>query len=173
MLGKLAVRNVKRSAKDYVIYFITVVLAFSFLFAFNLLGSSSEVLELSDVMNNFAIVMHVVNIFILFVVCFLINYTIKFMFSKRSLEFGTYLLLGIKKKQISNLFTLENVLLGLLTIPLAIFVGYILSLLVSFIITGLFCCCKFCDKFSIFNKSFSLLFNKSPSMNFKSVVISK
>lgn len=138
MLGRLAVRNVKRSAKDYVIYFITVVLAFSFLFAFNLLGSSSEVLELSDVMNNFAIVMHVVNIFILFVVCFLINYTIKFMFSKRSLEFGTYLLLGIKKKQISNLFTLENVLLGLLTLPLAIFIGYILSLLMSFIITGLF-----------------------------------
>ena len=138
MLGRLAVRNVKRSAKDYVIYFITVVLAFSFLFAFNLLGSSSEILELSDVMNNFAIVMHVVNIFILFVVCFLINYTIKFMFSKRSLEFGTYLLLGIKKKQISNLFTLENVLLGLLTLPLAIFIGYILSLLMSFIITGLF-----------------------------------
>lgn len=37
MLSKLAFRNVKRSAKDYVIYLITVTLAFSFIFAFNLM----------------------------------------------------------------------------------------------------------------------------------------
>ena len=39
----------------------------------------------------------------IFVICFLINYTTKFMFEKRSKELGTYMLLGIKKKEIAHL----------------------------------------------------------------------
>ena len=71
MLSKLAFRNVKRSAKDYVIYLITVTLAFSFIFAFNLMGNSEEILNLCDVMNNFALVMYFVNAFIIVVhICF-------------------------------------------------------------------------------------------------------
>ena len=105
MLSKLAFRNVKRSVKDYIIYLITIILAFSFMFSFNLLGTSKEVLKLSDTMNNFTLVMYFVNIFIVISVCFLINYTTKFMFEKRSKEFGTYLLLGIKKKKnFTNVF---------------------------------------------------------------------
>ena len=92
--------------KDYVIYLITVTIAFSLIFAFNLVGNSKEVLELSEVMNNFKLVMYFVNTLIVLAVCFLINYTIKFMFAKRSKEFGTYMILGIKKNKISNLFTL-------------------------------------------------------------------
>ena len=34
MLSKLALRNVKRSLKDYIIYIVTVVMAFSLIFAF-------------------------------------------------------------------------------------------------------------------------------------------
>ena len=138
MLSKLAFRNVKRSAKDYVIYLITVTLAFSFIFAFNLMGSSEEILNLCDVMNNFALVMYFVNVFIIFIVCFLINYTVKFMFSKRSKEFGTYMLLGIKKKKISKMFTLENIILGFFSLLISIPIGYIFSLFMSFIVTRMF-----------------------------------
>lgn len=138
MLSKLAFRNAKRSIKDYVIYLITITLAFSLIFAFNLVGSSKEVLGLSDVMNNFKYSMYIVNVFIVIVVCFLINYTIKFMFSKRSKEFGTYMILGIKKKQISNLFTLENIILGFFSLIISIPIGYIFSLFMSFIIVSIF-----------------------------------
>ena len=113
MLSKLAFRNVKRSAKDYVIYLITVTLAFFFIFAFNLMGNSKEILNLCDVMNNFASVTYFVNAFIIVVVCFLINYTVKFMFSKRSKEFGTYMLLGIKKKKnFKDVYFLKILFLG-------------------------------------------------------------
>ena len=132
MLSKLAFRNVKRSAKDYVIYLITVTLAFSFIFAFNLMGNSEEILNLCDVMNNFALVMYFVNAFIIVVVCFLINYTVKFMFSKRSKEFGTYMLLGIKKKKISRLFLLENILFGIIALILSIPIGFVFSQFISF-----------------------------------------
>ena len=138
MLSKLALRNVKRSMKDYVIYLITVTIAFSLIFAFNLVGNSKEVLELSEVMNNFKLVMYFVNTLIVLAVCFLINYTIKFMFAKRSKEFGTYMILGIKKNKISNLFTLENIILGFFSLLISLPNGYIFSLFMSFIITSLF-----------------------------------
>ena len=128
MLSKLAFRNVKRSAKDYVIYLITVTLAFSFIFAFNLMGNSKEILNLCDVMNNFASVMYFVNAFIIVVVCFLINYTVKFMFSKRSKEFG----------KISKMFTFENIILGFFSLFISIPIGYIFSLFMSFIVTRMF-----------------------------------
>lgn len=138
MLSKLAFRNVKRSIKDYVIYLITITLAFSLIFAFNLLGTSKEILNLSSTMNNFTLVMYVVNIFVVLSVCFLINYTTKFMFEKRSKEFGTYMLLGIKKKKISKIFLLENIILGFLSILISIPVGYIFSIFMSFIVTRMF-----------------------------------
>ena len=55
MLGKLAVRNTKRSIKDYLIYLITVTIAFSLIFAFNLVASSEEVIELSTGMDTLSI----------------------------------------------------------------------------------------------------------------------
>ena len=53
MLSKLAVRNAKRSIKDYIIYLITVTLAFSFIFAFNLISDAKSIVELSSMMQNF------------------------------------------------------------------------------------------------------------------------
>ena len=87
MLSKLAVRNAKRSIKDYIIYLITVTLAFSFIFAFNLISDAKSIVELSSMMQNFKLAMYFVNAFIILVICFLINYTTKFMFQKRSREF--------------------------------------------------------------------------------------
>ena len=80
MLGKLAVRNTKRSIKDYLIYLITVTIAFSLIFAFNLVASSEEVIELSTGMDTFKYILAFVNVVIIFVICFLIIYTTKFMF---------------------------------------------------------------------------------------------
>lgn len=138
MLCKLASRNAKRSIRDYAVYLITVTLSFSLIFAFQLISNSKQVLELSRVMQNFKFVMNFTSIFILFIVCFLINYTTKFMFQKRSKEFGTYQLLGIKKKDISNMFTLENIILGFFSLLISIPIGYLFSLLMSSILMNIF-----------------------------------
>ena len=45
MLGKLALRNVKRSARDYAIYLITIIISFSLIFALNLISTSEEVMK--------------------------------------------------------------------------------------------------------------------------------
>ena len=138
MLSKLSIRNAKRSFKDYIIYLITVTLALSLMFTFNLVSFSKEVINISSIMENFKFTLYIVNIFIILAICFLINYTIKFMFAKRSKEFGTYMLLGIKKKAISNLFTCENMILGFFSFLISIPIGFLFSQFASIIIMQLF-----------------------------------
>ena len=137
MLGKLAFRNTKRSMKDYLIYLITVTTSFSLIFAFNLVASSDEIVKLCSSMDAFKNSLFAVNILIIFVICFLINYTTKFMFEKRSKELGTYMLLGIKKKEIAHLVVIENILLGILAFVLAIPIGFLFSQFVSLVIVNL------------------------------------
>lgn len=137
MLGKLAIRNTKRSLKDYMIYLITITISFSLILAFNLVASSNEVITLSSSMSSFKTVLTFVNIIIVFVICFLINYTTTFMFEKRSKEFGTYMLLGIKKKEIARLLVMENILLGIVAFILAIPLGFFFSQFVSLVIVRL------------------------------------
>lgn len=134
MLGKLAVRNTKRSLKDYLIYLITITISFSLILAFNLVASSDKVVELSTGMGSFKTVLTFINVVIVFVVCFLINYTTRFMFEKRSKELGTYMLLGIKKKKVAHLLITENVLLGFLAFVLSIPLGFLFSQFVSLVI---------------------------------------
>lgn len=137
MLGKLAYRNAKRSLKDYLIYLITITISFSLILAFNLVASSDEVVKLSSGMDTFKQVLVFINVVIVFVVCFLINYTTRFMFEKRSKELGTYMLLGIKKKGIARLLVTENVLLGLFAFVLAVPFGFLLSQFISLVIVRL------------------------------------
>ena len=138
VLSKLAIRNVKRSIKDYIIYIITVIMAFSLIFAFNFVSFSKDVLELSDMMDNLEYAIIFVSVIIVFVIAWLINYTMRFMFSKRSREFGTYMILGIEKKKINRLFIIENFILGFLSFLISFFIGIILGILFSAIVMRLF-----------------------------------
>ena len=126
MLGKLSVRNAKRQAKDYIIYFITVIISVALMFSFNSIAVSEDISELSTYMKDFGKAILGISVIIIFVMAWLINYTMKFMLEKRSKEFGTYQILGIEKKDISNMFTLENILIGSLAFVLGVGAGLFL-----------------------------------------------
>ena len=138
MLFKLSLGNAKRSVKDYLIYIVTITIAFSLMFSFNLISNSKDILDLADMMKNFRIAMIFVSLIVCFVLGFLINYMIKFIFKRRSKEFGLYLLLGISKKDISLMFILENLILGFISLVLSFFVGILLSTIISSIILNIF-----------------------------------
>lgn len=138
MLGKLSFRNAKRQAKDYVIYFITIVMAVALLFSFNSIAVSQDIAELSSTMKNFSKAIIGINLVIVFVMVWLINYTMKFMLEKRSKEFGTYQILGIEKKDISNMFTIENLMIGLVAFVVGTCLGIFMYQVFSSIIMNIF-----------------------------------
>ena len=138
MLYKLAFRNARRSLSDYAVYLITVTLSFSLMFAFGLVTSSDAIAGLSEGMDTFRMILDFINVIILFVLCFLINYTTKFMFTKRSREFGMYLLLGIRRGKVILMFLTEILLLGLFALTLSLPAGFLISQIISMIIVGAF-----------------------------------
>ena len=138
MLGKLSFRNAKRQARDYIIYFITVIISVALMFSFNSIAVSNDIKELSTYMEDFSKAITVISIIIILVMAWLINYCMRFMLEKRSKEFGTYQILGIEKKSISNMFTLENLIIGAIAFIIGIIVGTFLYQIFTSIIMNLF-----------------------------------
>ena len=112
MMNKLAFQNVKQSARDYLVYFMTMSIVTALMFSFHTLLYSKDVQEMFQIAAIMEIMILLATFFIVLIVARLIHYMIRFILEKRSREFGIYLLIGMKKKQISRLYIRENILLG-------------------------------------------------------------
>lgn len=111
-LSKLSLRNARRQAGDYMIYFLTVVMVCAMLYAFNCLVFSKEIHDLSGIMDNMTLTIVLASMAVIFIIGWLISYTTGFMLSCRSRELGTYLLIGLENRQVARLFFLENLSVG-------------------------------------------------------------
>lgn len=128
MVGKLAWRNMKRSARDYLVYVLTMTVITAFMYAFNSLIFQDELSGYLGVTEGvMEMMIGLATVFIMLIVAWLINYMVRFMLEKRSSEFGLYLLLGMKKRMISRLYMRENMLLGTLAFIIGIPAGVLLS----------------------------------------------
>ena len=97
MLYKLAFRNMRRSARDYLVYFLTMTFVTALMSAFNSLIFTKDIGEMFDVAGIMAALVGLATFFIVLIVAWLINYMVRFMLEKRSREFGIYLLMVIGK----------------------------------------------------------------------------
>ena len=114
IMKKLSYRNMKRSAKDYLVYMLTMTLVVALLYAFGSLIFQNGLeqyfsMKLQGLMG---VMIGLATFFIMLIVSWLINYMVKFMLERRSAEFGIYLLLGMKKRIIAGLYIRDNFLLG-------------------------------------------------------------
>jgi len=109
---KLSLRNARRQAGDYLIYFVTVILVCAMLYAFNGLIFSEEIHRLSGLLDSLTLIIILSSIVVVFIMGWLVSYTTGFMLSRRSRELGTYLLIGLENRQVVRLFSLENLAVG-------------------------------------------------------------
>ena len=135
MLTKIAIKNVKRSFKDYIVYFLTLMLSVSIFFVFNSIDSPSPALAISDnqrdLLNSLGKIISKLSIFISIVLGFLIVYANGFMIKRRKKEIGTYLLLGMSKKKVSLILTIETLIVGLSSLISGLIVGTLASQLMT------------------------------------------
>lgn len=140
MLSKLSLRNMKRSARDYMIYLLTMTIVVALMYAFNSLIFQNELASYFELVDLMAVMIGLATVFIVLIVAWLINYMVRFILEKRSREFGIYLLLGMKKKTVSRLYMRENVLLGSFAFLLGLLTGILLQqalLAIMFAMLGL------------------------------------
>lgn len=126
MLAKLSVRNARRQVRDYLIYFITVIISATLIYAFNSLIFSDEIRGLSKLLDTLPLMIGIASAAVVAIMGWLVYYIMRFMMVRRSRELGTYMLLGIERGQILRLFFFENILMGAAGVLLGLVSGNLL-----------------------------------------------
>ncbi len=142
MTGKLALRNMKRSMSDYAVYFVTLIIGISVFYVFNAISDQKVVLSIYK--NDYSIIdllrniISVASVIVSVVLAFLVVYASNFLIRRRKKEFGVYMLLGMGKKKIAGILTMETVIIGIISLVVGLGIGIILSQGMSILVAKLF-----------------------------------
>ena len=142
MLCKLSIKNIKKSMKDYAIYFFTLILGVAIFYVFNALGSQTVMLDVSssaeELIELMMTMLSGVSVFVSFILGFLIIYASRFLIKRRNKEFGIYLTLGMSKRKISMILFFETLFIGIISLVVGLGIGIILSQLMSLVVANMF-----------------------------------
>ncbi|NEZ47751.1 FtsX-like permease family protein [Clostridium niameyense] len=131
MYSKIASRNVKRSFKDYAIYFLTLTFAVCIFYTFNSIGAQQAMLKLNKNQAQYVKVMEnamgYISIFVSVILGGLIIYANNFLVKRRKKELGIYMVLGMGKNKISKILFLETFLIGIVSLIAGLVLGITLS----------------------------------------------
>lgn len=142
MLFKLSVSNLKKSMKDYAVYFFTLILGIAIFYIFNAIETQSAMLVISQdtreiikLINN---MLSGVSVFVAFVLGFLIIYASNFLMKRRKKEFGLYILLGMGKRKVSLILFIEILIIGIISLGIGLLFGIGLSQVTSIFVASMF-----------------------------------
>ncbi|HFJ9437559.1 MULTISPECIES: FtsX-like permease family protein [Bacillus] len=127
MYSKIAIGNVKKSFKDYAIYFLTLTLAVCIFYSFNSIESQKALMEINasdrkyvpTVMNAISNV----SVFVSVILGGLILYANNFLIKKRKKELGIYMTLGMGRRNISRILVTETFLVGVISLMSGLIIG--------------------------------------------------
>ncbi len=127
MRGKLAFRNVRRSIRDYAVYFITLTFGVCLFYVFNSLPDQSAMKMLAQtehsMVEGILMLVEVFSVFVSVVLAGLILYANQFLMKRRKRELGTYFLLGMDTGRVSRLMVEETLLIGLAALASGVALG--------------------------------------------------
>ena len=142
MLFKLSIRNMKKSFKDYAIYFLTLVLGVAIFYMFNSIDSQQAMLEVSEstrsIIKLMISLLGYVSVFVAVVLGLLIVYANNSLINRRKKEFGIYMTLGMGKRQISKIILIETILVGIVSLIVGLIIGIFASQFMSILVAKMF-----------------------------------
>ena len=122
MYLKLSIRNAKRSFTDYLLYVVTMTVLLAIMEISNCIAIMGELANFQTIS---------LPLLITIIQAILVVYIDNFILRQRAKEFANYLLLGMNKKKLTNLFLCEILLIGLLC--------FLIGTTIGFSVYGLFC----------------------------------
>ena len=142
MLFKLSLRNLKKSVRDYTVYFLTLVLGVAIFYVFNALDSQGVMQAVSEstreIIKLMLTMLAGVSVFVSVILGFLIVYANNFLIRKRKKEFGVYMTLGMSRGSISRILLGETVAIGLFSLAVGLLIGVFASQLMSILVARMF-----------------------------------
>ncbi|MDE7285180.1 MAG: ABC transporter permease [Lachnospiraceae bacterium] len=139
---KLIMKNVRKNIRDYLIYFLTLMIAISVFYAFNSISDQPAFSEMGMtktlLYDQLGILLSTLTVLIAAVLAFLIIYANRFLLKRRKKELGLYMVLGMKKGRISRIFAGETFCVGVIALVTGLCLGVMLSQGISLVALKLF-----------------------------------
>lgn len=142
MYSRIATKNVKKSFKDYTIYFLTLTLAVCIFYSFNSIESQKAFMEVSstsmDYVEMLTSIISYVSVLVAVILGGLILYANNFLIKKRNKELGIYMTLGMGRGKISRILIYETIIVGIISLISGLFFGILASQGLSVLVSKLF-----------------------------------
>ncbi len=142
MLFKLSIKNMRKTIKDFAIYFLTLVLGVAIFYMFNSLDSQEAMMQVSsstrELIKLMITMLGFVSVFVAVILGLLIVYANNFLINRRKKEFGTYMMLGMSKGQISRILLIETIFVGIISLIVGLVIGVFASQFMSVLVGKLF-----------------------------------
>jgi len=142
MLFKLSVNNMKKSVKDYTVYFCTLIVGVAVFYVFNAIQSQTVMMDITkntrEIIEMMESMLSGVSVLVAVILGFLIIYATRFLIRRRNREFGLYMLLGMSKRKISMILFGETFLIGLISLGVGLLLGVCASQFMSILVARMF-----------------------------------
>lgn len=142
MLFKISVKNIRKSIKDYAIYFFTLIISVAIFYLFSSIEDQEAFKKYiandpvaGRTLRSF---LKGLSVFVAALLGLLIVYANRFLMKRRHKEFAIYLMLGMSKQKISVILFFETLLIGLSSLVVGLFLGVGLSQFMSAFVANLF-----------------------------------
>ncbi|MGL5381600.1 FtsX-like permease family protein [Clostridium sp.] len=131
MYSKIAIGNVRKSFKDYTIYFLTLTLAVCIFYSFNSIESQKAIMEMNAAGKEYTEMLiqtiGYISVFVSVILGSLILYANNFLIKRRKKELGIYMTLGMGKSKISRILIIETILVGFISLVSGLLLGIVAS----------------------------------------------
>lgn len=131
---RLASRNVRKCAKDYFIYFFTLMLSVCLFYSFNSVSTQFASLGLEDTLSYLSFSSGVLTFFSVLVCIImgaLVVYANRFLLKRRKKEMGIYATLGMERRDINRLLMRETLRIGVFSLAAGLFLGIFAAQILS------------------------------------------
>ncbi len=128
---RIALGNVSRSVRDYSVYFATLAFATCLMYSFNASGDYLLAMPLNagqlEVIHKAREVTGAFSVFVVLVFAVLVAYASRFIVRRRSREFATYGLLGMRAPSLAAILAAEGALVGAAALAAGLALGAAVS----------------------------------------------
>ena len=142
MLPKIALGNVRKSLRDFFVFFITLVFGVCAFYAFASINDQTAVINLTELqLESVSAVMRIlsgVSVFVAVILGFLVVYANRFLVRRRKREFGIYLTLGMGRAQVAAIMVMETLVVGVAALVVGLMLGVLLSQVMMYVTANLF-----------------------------------
>lgn len=141
-LFKISIKNIRKSWKDYSVYFMTLIIGVAIFYMFNSLAKQGMMANISEsgyeIIRLMGTVIQGMSIGVSIVLGLLIVYANNFLIKRRKKEFGIYRMLGMGKRTVSAIILGETVIVGIISLAIGIVIGVFGSQFLSILVVKMF-----------------------------------